>query len=347
MIRNVLLAFAGLILLTCPVRADYLKLCRSANIKSEPNSKSATVQHLDAGVTLALVSDEQTNGYYNATLPPPSNNGWIYRTFVRRYHGEASTSAFDAPNPLGEQELELTDQQKGYAARHLSLGKPEAVYERVMEGYVLAQDARLKIPLWVQYELCREEIEGLAEREDKFRADTSIPFGARAELSDYRGSGFDRGHMAPAGDMHRSDKVMAESFLLSNMTPQLPSLNRGIWQELESDIRSWAARRIRLTIITGPIFTPVGDSLVSYLVIGRNHVAVPNAFYKIVVDNTQPESPYILSFIIPNKNMGEHNYSEFLVTVDSVEALTGVDFLSALPDLVEDQVESRMPENVW
>ncbi len=94
----------------------------------------------------------------------------------------------------------------------MSLGKPQGIYERVCEGYVLAQDARLKIPIWVQYELSPDELQGPASRTNNFKPDTSIPSGSRAELDDYSGNGFDRGHMAPAGDMKRSRWVMSESW---------------------------------------------------------------------------------------------------------------------------------------
>lgn len=90
----------------------------------------------------------------------------------------------------------------------------------------------------MQYELSADELDGTASRSDDFRADSSIPFGYRAELDDYSGSGFDRGHMAPAGDMKRSRKVMSESFFLSNMSPQVGiGFNRHIWKNLEEAVR--------------------------------------------------------------------------------------------------------------
>lgn len=158
---------------------------------------------------------------------------------------------------------------------------------------MLAQDARLKIPLWVQYELTREELDGPAERTDDFRADHSIPHGARAELGDYRGSGLDRGHLAPAGDMRRSLRVMSDSFLLSNISPQVGvGFNQAVWAELEDAVRGWVRQRGELTVITGPIFAVRNDT-VSYRVIGENHVAVPTHFYSTSSSWTSPILPML------------------------------------------------------
>jgi len=241
----------------------------------------------------------------------------------------------------------LTPDERRYAARHLALGKPQAVYERFREGYVLAEDARLKIPLWVQYELKREELDGPGSRTEDFRPDTSIPAGARAELADYRSSGFDRGHMAPAADMKRSEKVMSESFLLSNMAPQVGiGMNRGLWADLEDAIRQWVFMRETLTIISGPVFDASG-TFVTYRVIGPNRVAVPTHFFKIVIDDNNPAKPQILAFLIPNQDLTGRHFSEFLTTVDAIERVTSLDFLSALPDALEKLVEARKAPQVW
>ena len=123
---------------------------------------------------------------------------------------------------------------------HLKYGIPSTngkILER--EGYVLLHDSLKKIPLWVSYHLTKKHLQGIQERVDRFKPDPDLLEGERAELSDYKGSGYDRGHMAPAGDMKRSLKVMLESFYLSNMCPQTPGLNRGQWKTLEEKIRDF------------------------------------------------------------------------------------------------------------
>lgn len=169
------------------------------------------------------------------------------------------------------------------SSRHLKLGKPQAVYERFRDGYALAQDARLKIPVWVQYELRQEDLAETVERTDNFTADPTIPAGSRAETSDYRGSGFDQGHMVPAADMRKNQQVMDDCFLLSNIAPQVGvGFNQRIWRTLETRIRGWVGNRGTLTIIIGPVFT-VKRHKVSYKVIGDNSVAVPTHFFRIIV----------------------------------------------------------------
>jgi len=329
--------------------ADYLEVRRSADIYIEPNRNSDIIEKTAPGTYLNLIEDLKTNGYYHVRAVSLGQPGWIYKTYVRRHSGDipkqvSETGTIDI---LAETTSVLTPEQRSYAARHLRLGKPQAVYERVREGYVLAQDARLKIPLWVQYELSREDLRGDVERSDDFRPDTSIPFGSRAELSDYRGSGFDRGHMAPAADMKRNQRTMSESFLLSNMSPQVGvGFNRDIWADLEAAVRGWVEQRGTLTIIMGPVFA-VKEGMVTYRVIGGNYVAVPTHFYKIIVDANNPKSIEALAFLIPNENLSGHHYSEFLVSIDEIEAATGLNFLSVLPVSIQNSVESQKAVSIW
>jgi len=205
------LIFTSILLSFCLIiRADYLELTRATTIKEEPRNDASIIVRVDRGTYLALAPDvEQTNGYYYIQVPNSNQYGWIYRTFVRRYPGDLEDSeAIPVTDPLAESTYSLTTADQDWASYHLELGKPQAVYERVREGYVLAQDARLKIPVWVKYVLTPEDLTGTIDRTEDFRPDNSIPNGARSELSDYSGSGFDRGHMAPAGDMKRDTKVM-------------------------------------------------------------------------------------------------------------------------------------------
>ena len=330
------------------VFGDYLEVRRPATIKAGPDRDAMILEKVLIGTRLHLLDEGcQTNGYYSVRAVSLGQTGWIYRTLVRRYSGEIPVHEGKVLDPLSDQTLNLTPEQRRYASRHLSLGKPQGIYERVREGYVLAQDARLKIPIWVQYELSLDELQGPVSRTNNFKPDISIPSGSRAELDDYSGSGFDRGHMAPAGDMKKSRGVMSESFLLSNMSPQVGiGFNRNIWKNLEAAIRGWVKQRGTLTIITGPVFAVDGNQ-VSYQVIGENHVAVPTHFYKIVVDANSSNNIEALAFMLPNEKLSGHHYSDFLTTIDEIEKATGLDFLSALPANVQETVESWEAQTIW
>lgn len=195
---------------------------------------------------------------------------------------------------------------------------------RSYTGFDLGYNEEYEQASWVAYVLTRNEIQsGQISRTDNFRADTSIATGS-AILADYRGSGFDRGHLAPAGDMKWSQIAMSESFLMSNMSPQVPSFNRGIWRKLEEQVRSWAIEKDSLYVITGPVLNPV-DSM-----IGESGVGVPPFYFKVLVDLSPPKHSFI-AFLIPNEGSRE-KLSSFALTVDSLEVITGYDFFASSPD---------------
>lgn len=150
------------------------------------------------------------------------------------------------------------------------------------EGYALLHNNTTHVPDWVAEDITTREISGSAERKNNFAVDPETPAGAR--LADYRDSGFDRGHQAPAGDFKRSQALMDETFYLSNMAPQVGEcFNRGIWKNLEDDIREWIRTRKRLIVFTGPIY-PKPVVTIGDLVSKKSgvKVAVPKSFYKVV-----------------------------------------------------------------
>ena len=121
-------------------------------------------------------------------------------------------------------------------------------------GYALKYNEQYEQAEWVAYQLTIEEVNGNYERSDNFRKDSHISTGS-ATLKDYRNSGFDRGHLIPASDMKWSPDAMSSSFYMSNMSPQDPSFNRGIWKKLEEQIRSWAVENREIYVVTGPVLT--------------------------------------------------------------------------------------------
>jgi len=195
---------------------------------------------------------------------------------------------------------------------------------RSYSGFDLGYNETYEQAAWVAYVLTRSEIEsGDADRTDDFRPDTTISTGS-ALLSDYRGSGFDRGHLAPAGDMKWSRTAMSESFLMSNMSPQVPSFNRGIWKKLEEQVRQWALEKDSLFVVTGPVLKDISNH------IGESMVGIPDHYFKVLVDLSPPDHS-IIAFLMPNAQSSGDLFS-YAVTVDSLEVFTGYDFFSSAPD---------------
>jgi len=187
---------------------------------------------------------------------------------------------------------------------------------------------------WVYYRLNKNIISGNAERKNNFKADPLVNSGS-AKLSDYKGSGFDRGHLCPAGSMKISQKAMDETFYMSNMSPQHPSFNRGIWKKLEGLIRDWVYQYGDLIVVTGPIFDEKMSS------IGNSEVSVPNYFYKVVY--ALEGEGKMIGFILPNQKSSDQLIN-FSVTVDEVELISGLNFYHKLDDKTEEVLESKIGE---
>lgn len=207
-------------------------------------------------------------------------------------------------------------------------------------GYTLSYNEEAEQPSYVAYELTRAEVlTQNVERDDDFREDPMV-LSKSAELSDYRGSGYDRGHMAPAADFRWSSEAMSDTFYLSNMSPQDPSFNRGIWADLEAAVRVMAYENDGLYVVTGPVLT---DG--PYETIGKNEVAVPKNYYKVLLDYKEPDVKAI-GFLLPNEGSSK-SLESFATTVDEVERVTGIDFFTALPDDQEEEIESTLNLSKW
>lgn len=191
---------------------------------------------------------------------------------------------------------------------------------------------------WVAYELTKEKATKLHARTDRFIPDPKV-ITITANNKDYAGSGYDRGHLAPAADMGWSATSMAESFYYSNMSPQVPGFNRGIWKKLEERVREWAVENESMHIVTGPVLTE------GLRTIGPNAVSVPEYFYKVILDNYWPEIKGI-GFIIANTRSNQPLY-QYAVSIDSVEKFTGIDFFPMLPDELEDSIEQAVCISCW
>ena len=134
-------------------------------------------------------------------------------------------------------------------------------------------------------------ITGPAKRKDDFRPDPSIPKQHQSQLSDYAGQPFDRGHLAPGADNTQNDQAMSESFFLSNMVPQVPNHNRGIWKQLETAVRAWVQEGRDIYVVSGTIYAP------GYKTIGANRVGIPTHMWKVIVDRKNAKA---IAFLFPN-----------------------------------------------
>ncbi|HNY65172.1 MAG TPA: DNA/RNA non-specific endonuclease [Deltaproteobacteria bacterium] len=206
-------------------------------------------------------------------------------------------------------------------------------------AYTLCYDEEHEQAAWAMYALTREMLGLPGKRSDDFRPDPLVKTGS-ARPADYRRSGYDRGHLVPANDMKISRRSMSETFYMSNMSPQKPEFNRGIWKSLEEMVREWARENGEIHVVTGPVLADGGFST-----IGRNRVSVPARFYKVILDYREPELKAI-AFIIPNAG-SEQPLQAFAMTVDQAEEETAIDFFPDLPDDVEEALESKLELDRW
>ncbi len=216
-------------------------------------------------------------------------------------------------------------------------GTPEQILRR--EGYTVSYNTATRLPNWVAWHLTADRLTGNANRKGiEFEEDTDVPE-PRATGSDYSRSGYDRGHMCPAGDNKWNATAMRESFLFTNICPQAPSLNRGDWNEMEKACRKWAKSQGGLYIVCGPILYKG-----KHKTIGRNKVTVPEAFFKVVL--CMSGTPKAIGFIYKNAD-GNRPKGDYANSVDEVERITGIDFFASLPDDVERKVEAQCDIEAW
>ncbi len=191
---------------------------------------------------------------------------------------------------------------------------------------------------WVAYELTVRETEIKRKRCDCFKQDDSVVTGS-AKPSDYISTGFDKGHLSPAADNNISDSANAESFLMSNISPQLPGFNRGIWSDLEDWVRLQALTYNRIYVVSGPVFINDLGKL------GSDSVAIPGYFYKVLLrfDGNKAKT---IAFLIPQIG-ATGKINDYIVTVNTIETLTGIDFFPALDNSEENKIESQFEPNKW
>uniref|UniRef100_A0A8B9GH37 Endonuclease n=1 Tax=Amazona collaria TaxID=241587 RepID=A0A8B9GH37_9PSIT len=213
-------------------------------------------------------------------------------------------------------------------------GLPGLAQLRSRESYVLCYDPRSRSALWVIEQLNRDTLSGASERAAcDFQEDDSVHEYHRATNADYRGSGFDRGHLAAAANHKWSQKAMRDTFYLSNIAPQVdPHLNQNAWNNLEKYSRSLARNNKNVYVCTGPLFLPRmeadGKMYVKYQVIGKNNVAVPTHFFKVLILEKESGEIELRSYVMPNSPVDDKiPLEQFLVPIESIERASGLLFV--------------------
>lgn len=206
------------------------------------------------------------------------------------------------------------------------------------EGYNLSYSEKHEQAEWVAYSLNKKDIVYTNRKRPYFIEDPKVKTKS-AHWKNYKKSGYDRGHLCPAGDRRLSKNSYDETFYTSNVTPQRHDFNAGIWNKLEQKTRYWAKKYNHLYVITGGVLEN------NLKTIGSENVSIPNQFYKILLDYTQPEIKAI-AFLMPHKESKKPLY-KFVVSIDEIEKLTGIDFFKNLPDDLENKLESNSNYKNW
>lgn len=211
----------------------------------------------------------------------------------------------------------------------------------INDAYAVSFNSETLLPNWVAWRLTASHADGKAKRKDAaFTPDERIDETHRVTTYDYMRSGYDRGHMCPAGDNKWSEKAMRQCFLMTNICPQSHGLNTGDWNEMENQCRRWARQYGEIYIACGPVLFKGKHKR-----IGKAHrVTVPEAFFKVVL--CMKGKPKAIGFIYRNE-AGDRPKSHYVNTVDQVERITGLDFFSSLPDDIEREVEASASLDEW
>jgi len=250
---------------------------------------------------------------------PPNDNGDTVET---------ASALYDA-KPTKPNGLEIPRKLQGNDGK---------ILRRV--GYTASYNAANRIPNWVAWHLTASHVGGHYNRNNEvFHEDPEVS-NPRAYDSDYRGSGYDRGHMCPSGDNKWNKEAQEQSFLFTNICPQRHNLNTGAWNDVELQCRAWAKRYGDLYIVCGPVLYDQ-----QHKTIGRNRVVVPEAFFKVVL--RKHDNYYkAIGFVYENKG-ASRDMSRYVRSIDDVEQLTGFDFFSALPDNIEEKIEKSANLRDW
>lgn len=260
-----------------------------------------------------------------------------------RSGGADSGEAVENRPEVVESDRPAQDKTVGSGRKMELPGAMRGVPERIIShtGHTLSFNREHNEPNWVAWELTAEETDGRFARSDDFQPDPQVPEPHRVVTSDYRGAGYDRGHMAPAADMKWSARAMTECFYMSNICPQDHGLNSGPWATLEKACRRWAVQEGCVYVVCGPVFKAGRHKSIGT----ERHITVPDGFFKVVLSLAEGREKAI-GFYYANRS-GKQTMEAAAMSVDAVEELTGIDFFVNVPDKLEERVESRFSLKEW
>jgi endonuclease G len=204
--------------------------------------------------------------------------------------------------------------------------------------YTLSYNEKYEQAEWVAYELKKSYVRNGNFGRPYFIEDSKVKTGS-ADWRNYKKSGYDKGHLCPAGDMEFSNNAYNDTFFTSNISPQVHDFNDGVWNRLEQKVRYWATKYDGICVITAGVLQP------NLKTIGQEKVLVPNYFYKILLDNSNGKYKMI-AFLVPNAKSDRPLY-DFVVSVDSIEKMTGIDFFPKLDDKTENSLEKNSDYKDW
>ena len=223
-------------------------------------------------------------------------------------------------------------------------GIPDTIPTKLLERYcyTVSYNANTRQPNWVMWQLTDEHVTNHKEGVwNEYREDIELSSAIRSTLEDYASSGYDRGHMCPGGDCNWDDEGRDETFLLSNMCPQNPNLNRGDWKEIEMACRKWAKQYGNIYIVCGPLFLKSQQ----HERIGPNQIPVPEAFFKVVLC-AETSTPRGIGFICRNTD-GNRKKDFYVNSIRQVERVTGYQFFPNLEDSIKSVVYDMVDINIW
>lgn len=263
---------------------------------------------------------------------------WLFNQFG----GKKTPEPIDTKDPV---ELPAKPAQTASGENETDSQVPESILPSSTTGdivrhtwFTLSYDEDNEQAEWVAYELSKERLnENWAARPNTFRPDPAVRTES-ATPRDYSGSGYDKGHLCPAADMAFDEKAIDETFFMSNMSPQVPAFNMGIWRELEELTRDWARKFKRLYVVTGPVLLNT-----QYPQIGFSKVSVPNAYYKVLL---APEQQRAIAFILPNE-LGDSPIMDYACAIDKVEKVTGIDFFPNILKGMDEELEASLDKDAW
>ena len=253
----------------------------------------------------------------------------------------SDSSSSETSAVMNSSEMVNSSEMKNSSSDDLEIPKtPKGVSSTVKRrtAYTVSYNHDNREPNWVAWVLTSNHASGKLPRGD-FQDDMDMP-SPKGTKADYYNSGFDRGHMCPAGDNKWSQKAMDECFLMTNMCPQTHSLNAGVWNSIEQQCRTWAKKYGRVYIVCGPIYLNK-----QHRKLGKNKVVVPDAFFKVVL--RMGKNPQAIGFICRNQTEKGLQKKDFVNSVDEVERITGYDFFSKLPDNIEKRIEAKADIAQW